>query len=137
MICGLLVVNIYLFVGTGNFFSKLDTKQYIGIYWAFGLFLILSLLICGSIFAIYGTRAAKSLHEKASSRIVRAPMHFFDTTPLGRIINRFTKDQDGIDNILVDSIRMFLMTFTSTLFTFGLVIGTTWYFVFPLIHFFS
>ena len=35
--------------------------------------------------------AASALHGTMLSRILRSPMAFFDTTPLGRILNRFSK----------------------------------------------
>jgi ATP-binding cassette subfamily C (CFTR/MRP) protein 1 len=80
-----------------------------------------------------GVRAGKNLHDNAFYRILFAPTKFYDSTPLGRIINRFSKDQDNIDNTLMDSFRMFLNTFFSTIATFVLIISATPWFVLPLV----
>ena len=44
--------------------------------------------------------ASRVLHESALDRILRAPIRFFDTTPVGRILNRFSRDVDQIDSLL-------------------------------------
>jgi ABC-type multidrug transport system fused ATPase/permease subunit len=50
-----------------------------------------ALLVTSLIFAIGCLRAARDLHNKLLNNVLRLPMAFFDTTPLGRILNRFSK----------------------------------------------
>ncbi|ORX44614.1 multi drug resistance-associated protein MRP [Hesseltinella vesiculosa] len=45
-------------------------------------------------------RSARRLHQEMLQSVVHSPMSFFDTTPTGRILNRFSKDQHSIDEIL-------------------------------------
>lgn len=41
--------------------------------------------------ALGTVKSATGLHLTMLRRILQAPMHFFDTTPIGRIVNRFAK----------------------------------------------
>jgi hypothetical protein len=51
-----------------------------------------------SVFMAFGTtRASGSAHHLLMTAVFRAPTAFFDTTPTGRILNRFSKDADTID----------------------------------------
>lgn len=52
--------------------------------------------------------AAHILNVKAVAKIMHAPMSFMDTTPLGRILNRFTKDTDSLDNEIGEQMRLFI-----------------------------
>ena len=51
-----------------------------------------------------GLKSSKNLHNSAIKRVLHAPMSFIDVTPLGRILNRFTKDMDVLDSQLPISI---------------------------------
>ena len=41
--------------------------------------------------------ASDVIHVLLITRVLRAPMAFFDTTPLGRILNRFSQDMNAVD----------------------------------------
>ena len=61
--------------------------------------------------------AAKSFHQSIMTSILHAPMCFFDTTPVGRILNRFSNDIDKIDNAIPDSMRFVLKPLCGPLMT--------------------
>jgi len=71
-----------------------------GVYAALGLGQALAAFLMGASFALLTYFASQRLHKSATDRIMHAPMWFFDTTPLGRIMNRFSKDIDTMDNLL-------------------------------------
>ncbi|KAF7840257.1 ABC transporter C family member 2-like [Senna tora] len=65
--------------------------------------------------------AAKRLHDAMLHSILRAPMVFFQTNPLGRIINRFAKDLGDIDRTVATLVNMFLGQVSQLLSTFVLI----------------
>lgn len=66
-------------------------------------------------------RAAKRLHDAMLRSILRAPMVFFHTNPLGRIINRFSKDLGDIDRNVAIFVNMFMAQISQLLSTFVLI----------------
>ncbi|ORZ33476.1 P-loop containing nucleoside triphosphate hydrolase protein [Catenaria anguillulae PL171] len=111
----------------------LGQGTYLGVYFAWGVAQATSYVLNGIQFAYAGVLASASLHRAAVYGVMRSPMSFFDTTPLGRILSRLSKDQDSVDNTLPDSFRMFLGTLSMTLATFALMISATPMFALPLV----
>ena len=93
-----------------NFVCSLLRGEYLGVYALFGAaqvgFVVMATfsLATGAIFA------SRLIHKRLLVNILRLPMSFFDTTPSGRILNRFSKDINTIDETIPRSIRAFLMT---------------------------
>ncbi|XP_077530619.1 multidrug resistance-associated protein 1-like [Haemaphysalis longicornis] len=58
---------------------------------------------------------ARVVHQGMLQRVFRAPMSFFDTTPMGRIINRFSKDIDAADVMLPLNGRLLIVHLLRTL----------------------
>ncbi|KAJ3058091.1 hypothetical protein HDU99_006972, partial [Rhizoclosmatium hyalinum] len=115
----------------GNF--GLDKYQYIWGYIAFALLMTAGTFAYALFFAYSGTRASKNLHEKALERILRAPTSFYDTTPLGRILNRFSRDVDAIDNQLSFSFRQLISQIGICLSTFIVMCTALPWFTIPCI----
>ena len=69
--------------------------------------------------------ASRKLHNAMLDNVMRAPMSFFDTTPTGRIVNRFSRDVETTDSTLPMVLRMWLNMFFSTLSTFAVISYST------------
>jgi len=56
-----------------------------------------------------GIRCSKNLYAEMTHYVLHAPMSFFETTPMGRLLNRFTYDTEILDVTLVWSMSMLLI----------------------------
>ncbi|KAE9379682.1 putative ABC transporter [Stipitochalara longipes BDJ] len=127
-----IVTSLWLSWWTSNNFD-LATGEYIGVYAALGVLQSFLMFAFATTLTFLCTTASKVMLHRAISSTLRAPMSFFDTTPIGRIINRFSKDVDTIDNILTDDIRFFLYLSATITSVFGLTIAYYHYFVVALV----
>ncbi|GME76499.1 unnamed protein product [Ambrosiozyma monospora] len=58
---------------------------------------------------VYGTvTSSKKLNLMAAKRLMAVPMSYIDITPTGRILNRFSKDTDVLDNEISEEIQQLI-----------------------------
>ena len=126
-----IMTSLWLSYWTSNKYN-LSTGQYIGVYAALGALQALLVFLFSFMLTILGTNASKVMLREAITRVLRAPMSFFDTTPLGRITNRFSRDVDVMDNNLTDAIRMYFFTIVMITSIFALIIAYFHYFAIAL-----
>mmetsp|Transcript_8755 Transcript_8755/g.17931 ORF Transcript_8755/g.17931 Transcript_8755/m.17931 type:complete len:617 (+) Transcript_8755:380-2230(+) len=78
-----------------------ETGYYLTVYAGLGLGACCLIFAYQLTFVLGGLASAAGIHHTMLAAVLRAPMSFFDTTPSGRILNRFTADMYAIDVMLV------------------------------------
>lgn len=58
--------------------------------------------------SIGGILASRCLHQSMLHDVLRSPMSFFEQTPSGNLVNRFSKEMDTIDSVIPSIIKMFM-----------------------------
>uniref|UniRef100_A0A671VMR7 ATP-binding cassette, sub-family C (CFTR/MRP), member 3 n=1 Tax=Sparus aurata TaxID=8175 RepID=A0A671VMR7_SPAAU len=97
----------------------------VGVYAALGIAQGILVMISSFTLAMGNIGAAKKLHNNLLVNKLHTPQSFFDTTPIGRIINRFSKDIYIIDEALPATVLMLLGTVFVSLSTIIVIISST------------
>lgn len=63
------------------------------------------------IYYYVGKKGANRVHDSAFGSAIKAPMHFFHVSPIGKLLSYFSKDTEVIDDMLVDGVLMFQVRF--------------------------
>ncbi|CAG8585032.1 3084_t:CDS:2, partial [Acaulospora morrowiae] len=122
--------NLWLSYWTSDKF-QLSAEIYMEIYAAWGVSEGIFSILVGLSLSLATLSAARNLHRKVLKRVLSAPISFFDTTPIGRILNRFSKDIDTCDNIITQPLQLFLYTIADICGIFILVTVIFVYFLIP------
>ena len=100
---------------------NLAENSYIGIYVSLASAQVLFLYVFGVLLGLCCTRSSKLLLNKAVLRLLHAPIWFFDTTPLGRHVNRVSSDVEAMDYHLPEAMRMFCISMCGIAAMFSLI----------------
>jgi ATP-binding cassette subfamily C (CFTR/MRP) protein 10 len=94
-----------------------DFKQFFTIYVGLAIANSLFTLIRAFTFAYGGIEAARKLHKSLFNSLVKCSISFFDITPSGRILNRFSSDTWSVDDSLPFMMNILLANIFSLLGT--------------------
>jgi len=106
-------------------------------YGASSFLAFFGIVLTSLLFRTVALRAAKSFHENLLTKMLRLPMAFYDRTPIGFVMVRFSKDIYTIDEALVSALAMWCSTIIRVFATLVLVlIATPWFVVIivPLLY---
>uniref|UniRef100_A0A8C9FEH0 Uncharacterized protein n=1 Tax=Pavo cristatus TaxID=9049 RepID=A0A8C9FEH0_PAVCR len=101
----------------------------IGVFGALGVSQALFLFLATILSSHGAVQASRIVHEQLLSNILRVPMSFFDTTPTGRIVNRFAKDIFTVDETIPMSFRSWLNCFMGIISTLLMIALATPFFL--------
>ncbi|BGP48208.1 hypothetical protein JCM10450v2_004080 [Rhodotorula kratochvilovae] len=107
-------------------------------FWIIGYTIIcllnLAITVIGILAAFHGSfKAARGLFKTSLIRVVYAPFRYFDTTPSGRILNRYSTDFTIVDGSLTDQVRITLTHAFSFVINVGVVVIVSPRFIPPAI----
>ncbi|CAN3362979.1 oligomycin resistance ATP-dependent permease Yor1p [Diutina catenulata] len=105
--------NTWLSFWTEKRYPHMSENLYVGLYIAFSFLTVIFTALEFTMLTYIENVAAQLLNIGAMERIMHAPMSYMDTTPLGRILNRFTKDTDSLDNELGEQAQYFIFPLAS------------------------
>ncbi|XP_006972048.1 ATP-binding cassette sub-family C member 3 [Peromyscus maniculatus bairdii] len=102
-----------------------NTSQRLGVYAALGILQGLLVMLSAFTMVVGSVQAARLLHAALLHNKIRSPQSFFDTTPSGRILNRFSKDIYVIDEVLAPTILTLLNSFFMSISTLVVIVAST------------
>ncbi|KAF9447357.1 multidrug resistance-associated ABC transporter [Macrolepiota fuliginosa MF-IS2] len=120
--------NLFLGFWTSQSVHGFRQGDYMAVYASLGVASAIFTFLLSLSFAILSLYASLNMFKTALRGVLRSPTSFFDTTPIGRMLSRLSKDQDTLDNELSMTLNQFLNTFSSILGTVALV-----FYTFPLL----
>uniref|UniRef100_A0A670YM28 Multidrug resistance-associated protein 4 n=1 Tax=Pseudonaja textilis TaxID=8673 RepID=A0A670YM28_PSETE len=119
--------------GGQNITKHLDLPWYLGIYAGLTVATILFSILRSLLMFHILVNAARTLHNKMFQSVLRTPVLFFDRNPIGRILNRFSKDIGHLDDLLPITFLDFVQTFLQVCGVVGVAIAVIPWILIPLV----
>ncbi|XP_061404841.1 multidrug resistance-associated protein 1-like isoform X1 [Lethenteron reissneri] len=101
------------------------TELRLGVYGALGGAQGLAALLSSIAISFGGVLASRHLHDAMLRRVLRCPAAFFERTPTGALVNRFSRDVHTVDETIPGVGRMFLGSLCNVLAVFAVILLAT------------
>ncbi|OQR84874.1 ATP-binding Cassette (ABC) Superfamily [Achlya hypogyna] len=108
--------------------SSVDQRFYLGVFVVLNIGATLAFYLRSILFFVAALVGADTTFASVLRRVLRAPVGFFDTTPLGRVVNRLSKDVYAVDESLPANWNFFLGSLASLVSAVAMaVVATPWF----------
>ncbi|XP_037363447.1 multidrug resistance-associated protein 1 isoform X2 [Talpa occidentalis] len=88
--------------------TQQHTKVRLSVFGALGISQGVAVFGYSMAVSIGGIFASRHLHLDLLNNVLRSPMSFFERTPSGNLVNRFSKEMDTVDSMIPQVIKMFM-----------------------------
>ncbi|KAF6375882.1 ATP binding cassette subfamily C member 4 [Rhinolophus ferrumequinum] len=119
--------------GKGNVTEKLDLNWYLGIYSGLTIVTVIFGIVRSLLVFYVLVNSSQALHNRMFESILKAPVLFFDRNPIGRILNRFSKDIGHMDDLLPLTFLDFIQTFLQVIGVVGVAVAVIPWIAIPLV----
>jgi len=85
---------------------QVSVAYWLGLYLAWVFIALVAVFGSAILYYVGAIKASRVIHRKLVDSIFGAYMRFLDSTPVGRIISRFTKDMKNIDGNFPENFAM-------------------------------
>ncbi|NWV99416.1 MRP1 protein, partial [Machaerirhynchus nigripectus] len=107
--------------------TRPHTQLRVGVFGALGVVQALGRFAGTAAVLLGGVVASHQLFLQLLSSVLRSPVLFFEQTPIGHLLNRFSRDMDAVDSVIPDKLKSMLGFLFSLLEIYlAIVVATPW-----------
>uniref|UniRef100_A0A8C3I4S3 ABC-type glutathione-S-conjugate transporter n=1 Tax=Chrysemys picta bellii TaxID=8478 RepID=A0A8C3I4S3_CHRPI len=105
--------------------TQQHTELRVGVFGVLGVLQAIGKFGSTAAVLLGGVIASHKLFQQLLENVARSPMMFFEQTPIGNLLNRFSKETDAIDSVIPDKLKSLLGFLFSLLEIYIVVIVAT------------
>ncbi|KAJ9706092.1 hypothetical protein PVL29_001589 [Vitis rotundifolia] len=128
---GQLIQSYWLAADIQN--PSVSKPKLLTVYTVIGFSMIIFLFFRSIFIVVLGLRASESIFSTLLSSLFQAPMFFYDSTPLGRILSRVSSDLSVVDLDLAFKLTFAVGAAVTTYSSFGVVAIFAWQLLFVIV----